>query len=146
MYIYNPTDNLLHRLFNIAKHRRVVSSNWEHDWLRYIALCYDHYDLMRWLQFKINRVDSRNFSTIKTFSSINTIPTNLIRFYTFTAISLQFSPWFQSRCKSWYWGKRKISDSVLWQKPLRPQTNPKRNVTTQKRHQNIRLHNDCGPT
>ena len=26
------------------------------------------------------------------------------------------------------------------------QTNPKRNVTTQKRHQKLRLHNDCGPT
>ena len=26
------------------------------------------------------------------------------------------------------------------------QKNPKNNVTTQKRHQKLRLHNDCGPT
>ena len=31
--------------------------------------------------------------------------------------------------------KRKRSDSVVWQKPLHLQTNPKRNVTTQKRRQ-----------
>ena len=42
--------------------------------------------------------------------------------------------------------KRKRSDSVVWQTPLHPQTNPKRYVTTQKRHQKLRLHNDCGPT
>ena len=28
--------------------------------------------------------------------------------------------------------KRKISDLVIWQKPLHPQTNPKSNMTTQK--------------
>ena len=33
--------------------------------------------------------------------------------------------------------KRKISDSFLWQKPLHQHENPKRNVTTQKRHQNF---------
>ena len=32
---------------------------------------------------------------------------------------------------------RKRSDSVLWQKPLHWQKNPKSNVTTQKRHQNF---------
>ena len=42
--------------------------------------------------------------------------------------------------------KRKRSDSVLWQKPLHPQNNPKSNVTTQKRHQKLWLHNYCGPT
>ena len=43
--------------------------------------------------------------------------------------------------------KRKRSDSVLSQKPLHPQKNPKINVTTKKkRHQKLRLHNDCGPT
>ena len=42
--------------------------------------------------------------------------------------------------------KRKRSDSVLWQKPLRPQKTPKSNVTTRKRHHKIWLHNDCGPT
>ena len=31
--------------------------------------------------------------------------------------------------------KRKRSDSVLWQKPLHRQKNPKSNVTTHKRHQ-----------
>ena len=31
--------------------------------------------------------------------------------------------------------KRKRSDAFLWQKPLHPQTNPKSNVTIQKRHQ-----------
>ena len=41
---------------------------------------------------------------------------------------------------------RKRSDSVLWQKPLHPQKNSKSNVTTHKRHQKLRLHNDCGPT
>ena len=34
-----------------------------------------------------------------------------------------------------YKRKKKRSDSVLWQKPL--QKNQKRNVTTQKRHQNF---------
>ena len=33
-------------------------------------------------------------------------------------------------------GERKRSDSVLWQKPLHPQENPKSNMTTQKRNQN----------
>ena len=33
--------------------------------------------------------------------------------------------------------KRKRSDSVVWQKPLQTQTNPKRNMTTQKRHKNF---------
>ena len=33
--------------------------------------------------------------------------------------------------------KRKIPDSVLWQKPLRPQKNPKSNVTSQTRNQNL---------
>ena len=42
--------------------------------------------------------------------------------------------------------KRKISDSVLWQKPLHWQKNPKSNVKTLKRHQKLRLHNNCGPT
>ena len=42
--------------------------------------------------------------------------------------------------------KNKRYDSVLWQKPLQPQKNPKRSVTTQKCHQKLRLHNDCGPT
>ena len=42
--------------------------------------------------------------------------------------------------------KMKRSDSVLLQKPLHPQKNPKSNVTTQKRNQKLRLHNDCGPT
>ena len=32
-------------------------------------------------------------------------------------------------------GKRKRSDSVLWQKPLHAKTNQKSNMTTQKRHQ-----------
>ena len=41
--------------------------------------------------------------------------------------------------------KRKRSDSDLWQKPLhRQKIKKKNNVTT--RHQNLRLHNDCGPT
>ena len=40
--------------------------------------------------------------------------------------------------------KRKRSDSVLWQKPLHPQNNPKINVTTQKRHQKLWLHYYCG--
>ena len=42
--------------------------------------------------------------------------------------------------------KRKRSDSILCQKPQHPQTNPKRNPTSQKRHQTPRLHNHCGPT
>ena len=42
--------------------------------------------------------------------------------------------------------KRKRSDTVLWQKPPHPQNNPKSNVTTQKRHQKLWLHNYCGPT
>ena len=42
--------------------------------------------------------------------------------------------------------KRKRSDSVLWQKPLHPQKNQIGNVTTHKRHQKRRLHNDCGLT
>ena len=53
----------------------------------------------------------------------------------------------------WFWvmgskvkRKWKRSDSVLWQKPLYRQRNPNSNVTTQKRHQKLRLHNDCGPT
>ena len=51
-----------------------------------------------------------------------------------------------------YWSKphwkikRKRSDSVLWQKPLQRPKNPKNNVTTQKRHQKLRIHNECGPT
>ena len=43
-------------------------------------------------------------------------------------------------------GIRKRSDSILWQKPLHWQKSPTSNVTTQKRHQKHRLHNDCGPT
>ena len=45
-----------------------------------------------------------------------------------------------------YKRKRERSDSVLWQKPLHPQKNTKSNMTTQKRHQKLRLHNDCAPT
>ena len=41
--------------------------------------------------------------------------------------------------------KRKKSDSVLWQKPFHRQKNPKSNVTTQKRHQKLRLHNHWVP-
>ena len=40
--------------------------------------------------------------------------------------------------------KMKRSDSVQWQKPLHPHTNPKSNLTTQKRNQKLRLQNDCG--
>ena len=40
----------------------------------------------------------------------------------------------------------KGSDSVIWQKSLNPQKNPKSNKTTQERHHKRRLHNDCGPT
>ena len=44
--------------------------------------------------------------------------------------------------------KKKRSDSVLWQKPLHRQKNPKSNVTTQKRHQKTlitqRLRTDLG--
>ena len=49
---------------------------------------------------------------------------------------------------SLFWKKRKgeRSDSVLWQKPLHPQKNPKSNVTIPKRHQKLRLHNDWVPT
>ena len=42
--------------------------------------------------------------------------------------------------------KGKRCDSVVRQKPLHPQTNSKRNMTTQKRNKTLRLHNDCGPT
>ena len=42
--------------------------------------------------------------------------------------------------------KKKRSDSVLWQKSLHPQKTPKSNVTTHKRHQKLRLHNNCGLT
>ena len=35
----------------------------------------------------------------------------------------------------WIKRKRKRSDSVLWQKPLHRQKNPKSNMTTQNRHQ-----------
>ena len=38
-----------------------------------------------------------------------------------------------------------LSYSVLWQNPY-TQRKIKRNVTKQKRHQTVRLHNDCGPT
>ena len=40
--------------------------------------------------------------------------------------------------------KRKRSDSVVWQKPLHPQTNPKCNVKTQKGHQKLRLGQSVG--
>ena len=44
--------------------------------------------------------------------------------------------------------KRKQFDSVLWQKPLHPQKNPKSNMTTQKRYQKSsipqRLRTDLG--
>ena len=33
-----------------------------------------------------------------------------------------------------------------YDKTLHSQKNPKRNVTTQKHHPQLRLHNDCGPT
>ena len=42
--------------------------------------------------------------------------------------------------------KGKKSDSVLWQKPLHRHKNQKGNTTTKKRHQKLRLHNDCRPT
>ena len=43
--------------------------------------------------------------------------------------------------------KKTRSDSVLWQKPLYQQNiKKKQSVTTQTRHQKLRLHNDCGPT
>ena len=44
--------------------------------------------------------------------------------------------------------KRKISDSIVWHKPVHPQTNPKRNMTTQQRNQKLpitqRLRIDLG--
>ena len=42
-----------------------------------------------------------------------------------------------------YKRKRKRSDSILWQNPLHTQKIQKSNVTTQKRHQKLQLHNDC---
>ena len=42
--------------------------------------------------------------------------------------------------------KRKRSDSVLWQKPLHPQKNPKKQRDNTKTAPKLRLHNDCGPT
>ena len=44
--------------------------------------------------------------------------------------------------------KQKVRDltQVLWQKPLHSQKNPKSNVTSQKRHKKLRLHNDFAPT
>ena len=40
--------------------------------------------------------------------------------------------------------KKKRSGSGVRQKPLHPQPNKKRNVTTQKTPPKLRLHNDCG--
>ena len=41
--------------------------------------------------------------------------------------------------------KRKRCDSVLWQKHIHPQTNPKKAMWQhKKRYQKFRLHNDCG--
>ena len=45
----------------------------------------------------------------------------------------------EAKTKS-YDGKRKTSDSVLWQKPS------KRQNDSQKCQQILQLHNDCGPT
>ena len=51
-----------------------------------------------------------------------------------------------SRKKAFVQEKSKRSDSVLLQKPLHRQKNPKSNLKTQKRHQTFRLQNNCGPT
>ena len=80
----------------------------------------------------------------------------------YCAIFTDFWKLFISPRMTWWYlkRKRKRSDSVVWQKPLHPQTTPKRNVTTQKLHQNFdyttiadRLTyrifswgNDCHPT
>ena len=42
--------------------------------------------------------------------------------------------------------KRRRSDPVLWQNPLYQQKIRKPKDNTHKRHQKLRLHNDCGPT
>ena len=42
--------------------------------------------------------------------------------------------------------KRRRSDPVLWQNPLYQQKMRKPKDNTHKRHQKLRLHNDCGPT
>ena len=42
--------------------------------------------------------------------------------------------------------KRRRSDPVLWQKPLYQQKIRKPKDNTHKRHQKLRLHNNCGPT
>ena len=42
--------------------------------------------------------------------------------------------------------KRRRSDPVLWQNPLYQQEIRKPKDNTHKRHQKLRLHNDCGPT
>ena len=42
--------------------------------------------------------------------------------------------------------KRKRSDLVLWKSPYSHRKIKESNVATQKRHQKLRLHNDCGPT
>ena len=61
--------------------------------------------------------------------------------YTYTVISRQL--WKKDNIPgsaesgiqfSW---KRKRSDSVLWQKPIHQQKNPKSKFTTQKRHENV---------
>ena len=41
--------------------------------------------------------------------------------------------------------KKEIWLSRMTKTPT-PETNTKRNMTTQKRHKKLRLHNDCGPT
>ena len=50
---------------------------------------------------------------------------------------------------SWQYEKKEdITDSIVWHKPVHPQTNPKRNKTTQQRHQKLpiiqRLRIDLG--
>ena len=42
--------------------------------------------------------------------------------------------------------KRKKLDSSVWQNPLHPQKYPKKQHENSKRHQKLRLHNDCGST
>ena len=49
-------------------------------------------------------------------------------------IQKDFDFLFRIKCDK---GKRRRSDSVLWQKPLHPQKSPKSNVTTEKRQQNL---------
>ena len=82
----------------------------------------------------------------------NTQNHTYLKVYIVTKHSVNYSYFFNILCgirvtiSTYIMRKRRRSDPVLWQNPLYQQKIRKPKDNTHKRHQKLRLHNDCGPT